>query len=102
MAKRAKKETIDRWRLDYWRQRRRSSNKEMAEKLDFDAGNLSAYGKGKKNPGEEFINRFYMTYPDLDPQGQEPNMNSNKQERLYNQEDQGARSVEEAQLRYMS
>ena len=71
MARRAKSEEVDRWRWNYRRRRKDHSNKEMAEKLGIDEGNLSAYGQGTKktngkptNPGAEFIKNFYMVYPE--------------------------------------
>jgi hypothetical protein len=111
MAGRAKREEVDRWRRNYWRRREHHSNKEMAEKLGIDEGNLSAYGQGTKknngkptNPGEGFIKNFYMQYPELpeSQEGNETNPNANKEEPGYNHEDQPSSKAEEAQIRYMN
>ena len=65
MAKQAGEEEIDRWRRDYQRLRKKYFNKAIAQKLGVNPANLSACVKGSKNPGEKFIKKFYMVYPEL-------------------------------------
>lgn len=94
MAKRASPEEIDRWRLDYWRLREKYSNKEIAERLKVDDGNLSSMGQGTidkkgkpKNPGKKFIEKFYMQYPELteSPEDHQADSKANKEQKGYQQ-----------------
>lgn len=103
VAKRASAEEIDRWRRDYWRLRKKYSNKEIAEKLDVNAANLSALGKGTlnkkgkpKNPGKEFIEKFYLTYPELTepPEDQQAGSDTNKGQQGSQREEQTSHKAE--------
>ncbi|HXB91251.1 MAG TPA: hypothetical protein VNU72_03135 [Puia sp.] len=62
MAKQATEERLIQFRGDYWLMRRKYKNNQMALVLDVRPSNLSAYGRGKKNPGVEFLEKFYSIY----------------------------------------
>jgi hypothetical protein len=64
MAKRASPERIERFRRDLERLKEKYSNDEIAQKLGIHPGNLSSNGSGGKNPGEDFLNRFYEVFGD--------------------------------------
>ena len=109
MAKRAKQEEIDRWREDYLRLRQNYSNKEMAEKLGLDEGNLSAYGLGTKtangkpsNPGAEFIKRFYITYAAELQELDHKTSSSKRGKKTYNPKSNPIPESTEGQLRYLN
>ena len=84
MPKRAKKEEIERFRLDMRLLRARYSNDEIAKKLSIDPTNLSSCYTGKKNPGATLINKFNMNYEselkDQKPQESDPTPSSSSPE----------------------
>jgi hypothetical protein len=62
MAKSTKKKRLELFRLDFSLLRTRYSNGEIAEKLDVDPTNLSAYYTGGKTPGEGFLKKFFLIF----------------------------------------
>jgi len=64
MSKKASEKQLNRFRRDAAILRRKYSNDEMAKKLDVNPANFSSYCSGAKNPGEDFLNKFYMVYAD--------------------------------------
>jgi len=66
MAKQATPERIKKFRRDLERLKEKYNNNDIAKKLDFDSGNLSSYGSededSNKNPGEDFLNKFYAVF----------------------------------------
>ncbi|HVU59184.1 MAG TPA: hypothetical protein VHD83_29180 [Puia sp.] len=62
MAKQASAERIEKFRKDLERLKEKYSNEEIAQKLGVDPTNLSSNGSGSKNPGEDFLNRFYEVF----------------------------------------
>ena len=115
MAKQASNWRVDRWRQNYWLLRKKYLNKEIAQKLDMNDGNLSALAKGTKNkkgiaktPGTEFLNQFYMIFPELpdlpDENPADPNENDNadKDRHVYEENDQPTPGAKEAAVRFMT
>jgi hypothetical protein len=97
VAKQASEEEIDRWRRDYGRLRKKYLNKDIAQKLGVNAANLSACGKGSKRPGKDFIENFYMVYPELleSPEDHQADSNANKGQQGSRHEEQTSHRVEE-------
>jgi hypothetical protein len=62
MAKQATEERLIQFRGDYHLLRRKYKNNQMALVLNVHPSNLSAYGRGTKNPGVEFLDKFYSIY----------------------------------------
>ena len=62
MAKRASEQRILQFREDIRNLRKRYSNGELAQRLNMDPANLSSYYSGRsKNPGADFLEKFYKT-----------------------------------------
>jgi len=63
MAKRASEQRILQFRKDIRNLRRKYSNLELAQRLDMNDANLSSYYTGRsKNPGADFLDKFYKTF----------------------------------------
>ena len=63
MGRKAEKERINRFRKDVELLKKKYDNMKMAELLGMDPGNLSSYYTGKrKNPGEDFLDKFYTVF----------------------------------------
>jgi hypothetical protein len=62
MAKQATEDQLIQYRGDYHLLRRKFKNNQMALVLNVHPSNLSAYGRGTKNPGVEFLEKFYYIY----------------------------------------
>jgi hypothetical protein len=110
MAKQATIVEIERWRRNYGRLRKIYSNKEIAKTLRINDANLSALGKGnvnkngkRKNPGADFIKRFYMSYPEIPdlPDDDTADSNANEGRQNYKKEEQPD-SAEEGKVPYMN
>lgn len=62
MAKQATEKQLIQYRGDYQLLRKKYKNNQMALVLNVHPSNLSAYGRGTKNPGVEFLEKFYTIY----------------------------------------
>jgi len=62
MSAPATEKQLAQFRIDYALLRTRHRNKEMAKVLGIHETNLSACGRGTKNPGAEFLEKFYAVY----------------------------------------
>ena len=97
MAKRAKQEKLKKFREDLQLVKKIYPNLEIAQKLNVDPANLSSYGTGSKNPGETFLNTFYMNFSD------EINEQNDKQQAAsvpYDLESE-LKTVQEAAIKYL-
>ena len=103
MAKQATQEEIDRWRVNYWRLRKKYLNKTMAERMGVNASNLSTNGKGRRDPGQDFIKRFDMTFADELGKSEDSKSSSNQNDKTYDTKSTPLSQTEEpAQVRYAS
>lgn len=95
MSKRAKPEKLKQFREDLELLRKTYSNAYIALRLNVDEANLSSYGSGAKNPGEKFLNTFYMNFSnETNDQG------NKKQPTPYNHESEPI-TAQEAAIRYL-
>jgi hypothetical protein len=62
MGKKSDKQRILQFRRDITILRERYTQHVVAEKMDTDSGNLSNYIRGHKNPGEDFLDKFYSIF----------------------------------------
>lgn len=109
MGKKASTREIEDWRDHYWELTKHSSNKEIAEKIGVDPAYLSRIARGApdkngkpKNPGSDFLKKFYMAYPDFprSPAGKEKHAGSQTNE--YDHEKEEIDPAEEARILYMN
>ncbi len=102
MAKRAKKGDLIRFRQDFAKLKEKYSNDEIARKLEINPANLSNYGSGGKNPGENFLKKFYMQFGEETKQpGSESSNSDNQTSPKDYKNDQVEYRVEEAPVLYM-
>jgi hypothetical protein len=96
VGKKGEDEEVKRWRWNYGRRLEDHLNKEMAERLHVDAANLSAYAKGSKIPGKDYIKHFYMVYPELTepPDDHRAGSNANKGQQGSQHEEQTSHRTE--------
>lgn len=92
MAKRAKKEQIERFRRDFAALRENNSNDDLAKKLNVDPTNLSSYSTGGKNPGLDFINKFYMTFENEIPKSDENKLPKSDENEIHKSENKFQRT----------
>lgn len=62
MGKKADFKRVMKFRKDFQLLRKKYGNDDIADKMETDAGNLSKYGSGKLNPGEDILRKFYEIY----------------------------------------
>jgi transcriptional regulator with XRE-family HTH domain len=53
---------IERFRRDYGSLREKYAHKEVAERAQISPANLSSYVSGRKNPGKDFLTKFYSAF----------------------------------------
>ena len=95
MSKRAKPEKLEQFRKDIELLKSTYSNDEIALRLNVNKGNLSSYALGRKNPGEKFLNTFYMNYSN-----EINDLGDKKQSVQYNHESEPT-TAQEAAIRYL-
>jgi transcriptional regulator with XRE-family HTH domain len=62
MAKKSNKQRIQQFQRDFVLLRKKYALNVMAERMGTDPGNLSNYSRGAKNPGEDFLDKFYSIF----------------------------------------
>jgi transcriptional regulator with XRE-family HTH domain len=62
MVKKSNNQRIQQFRRDVRLLRKKYTQYVMAERLGMDSGNLSNYSRGGKNPGEDFLDKFYSIF----------------------------------------
>lgn len=62
MGKKSTKQRIEQFRRDIALLKKKYPQNVIAERMEIDSGNLSNYRRGSKNPGEDFLNKFYSIF----------------------------------------
>ena len=62
MGRKSNKERIQRFQRDVALLRTKYAQNVIAERMGTDSGNLSNYSRGSKNPGEDFLDKFYSVF----------------------------------------
>jgi transcriptional regulator with XRE-family HTH domain len=62
MGKKSNKQRIEQFHLDVLLLRKKYTQNDIAKRLGTDPGNLSSYSRGHKNPGEDFLDKFYFIF----------------------------------------
>ena len=62
MGKKSNKQRIEQFRQDMALLRKRHTQNVIAKRMGTDSGNLSSYSRGHKNPGEDFLDKFYFIF----------------------------------------
>jgi hypothetical protein len=97
MSKKASQENLKKFREDLQLVKKIYPNVEIAQKLNIDPANLSSFSTGSKNPGESFLNTFYMNF------STEINEQNDKQQAAsvpYDHESE-LKAVQEAAIKYL-
>jgi len=62
MGRKSNKQRIQQFRRDVVLLRKKYAQYVIAERMGTDSGNLSSYSRGPKNPGEDFLDKFYSIF----------------------------------------
>ena len=62
MGRKSNKHRIQQFRRDVALLRKKYAQYVIAERMGTDTGNLSSYSRGPKNPGEDFLDKFYSIF----------------------------------------
>jgi hypothetical protein len=62
MGRKSNIQRIQQFRRDIMLLRNKYAQYVIAERMGTDSGNLSSYSRGLKNPGEDFLDKFYSTF----------------------------------------
>jgi transcriptional regulator with XRE-family HTH domain len=62
MGKKSNKQRIQQFQRDFGLLRKKHALNMLAERMGTDSGNLSNYSRGAKNPGEDFLDKFYTIF----------------------------------------
>jgi transcriptional regulator with XRE-family HTH domain len=62
MGKKSNKQRIEQFHRDFVLLRKKYALNVVAERMGSDPGNLSNYSRGAKNPGEDFLDKFYSNF----------------------------------------
>ena len=62
MGKKSNNQRIQQFRRDVRLLRKKYTQNVMAERMGSDPGNFSHYSRGAKNPGEDFLDKFYANF----------------------------------------
>lgn len=62
MGKKSNQQRVLQFRRDIALLKKRYTQNVIADRMGIDSGNLSSYNRGHKNPGEDFLDKFYSIF----------------------------------------
>jgi transcriptional regulator with XRE-family HTH domain len=62
MGKKSNQQRVLQFRRDITLLKKRYTQNVIADRVGIDSGNLSSYSRGRKNPGEDFLDKFYSIF----------------------------------------
>jgi transcriptional regulator with XRE-family HTH domain len=95
MGKKSNQQRVLQFRRDITLLKKRYTQNVIADRIGIDSGNLSSYSRGHKNPGEDFLDKFYTIFaPEIlesaensDTSDQQPFLTVNEPPHEYNRPD---------------
>jgi transcriptional regulator with XRE-family HTH domain len=95
MGKKSNQQRVLQFRRDIALLKKRYTQNVIADRMGIDSGNLSNYGRGHKNPGEDFLDKFYAIFAaeilesadDFDTSNQQPFLTVNEPSQEFNRPD---------------
>jgi len=95
MGKKSNQQRVLQFRRDIALLKKRYTQNVIADRVGIDSGNLSNYSRGHKNPGEDFLDKFYTIFaPEIlesadnfDTSDQQPFLIVNEPPQEYNRPD---------------